>query len=117
MLTYSPRYEGVVNDMPVPVLIPQDRYWFDCRVENAKFVVLASGVDASGRRPQGIDIVYGIGLKGVKETVAKMVQEQWPVVYHGGQQVAYAPTGNGMAWPVAVNGEYLVLSNPRFATP
>ncbi len=117
MLTFAPRYDGVVNDMPVPVAIPRERYWFDCRLENARFVVLASGVDASGRQPRGIDLVYCLGLTGVKETVAQMVREQWPVVYHGGQQVVYAPVGHGLAWPVAVNGEYLVLSNPRFQKP
>lgn len=114
MLTYCARYNGVVNDMPVPVEIPREKYWFDCRLENARFVVLASGVDAGGRVPRGIDLVYCQGLKGVREVVGQMVREQWPVVYHGGRQVAYAPVGEGLAWPVAVEGEYLVLANPRF---
>lgn len=114
MLTFCARYNGVVNDMPVPVEIPREKYWFDCRLENARVVVLASGVDANGRIPRGIDLVYCQGLTGVKEVVGQMVREGWPVVYHGGRQVAYAPVGNGISWPVAVDGEYIVLANPRF---
>ncbi|MDW8343128.1 MAG: hypothetical protein RMM51_01390 [Verrucomicrobiae bacterium] len=114
MLTFCARYNGVVNDMPVPVEIPREKYWFDCRLENARVVVMASGVDGSGRMPRGIDLVYCQGLKGVKELVGQMVREGWPIVYHGGRQVAYAPIGDGISWPVAVDGEYIVLANPRF---
>jgi len=112
MLAYCSRYDGGINDMPVPVLIPRELYWFDCRLENAKYVVMASGVDQQ-QRPVGIDLIYGRGLNGVAETVSQMVREKWRVVYAGGQGVAYAPVGSGVSWPVVVGGEYLVLANPR----
>jgi len=104
MLTFCARYNGVVNDMPVPVLIPKEKYWFDCRLENAKYVVLEYGAQEvvlpDGRRgqlPLGIDAVYTVpALRGVKEIIQQMQQEKWPVA--------------------AQHGAYLVLANPRFAT-
>ena len=100
MLTYCARYKGVDNDMPVPTHIPQDLYWFDCRLENAKYVVMEYGVQTvilpdgrSGPLPAGIDAVYTLGLKGVKEIVQQMQQENWPVAFR--------------------QGAYLVLANPR----
>jgi hypothetical protein len=112
MLTFCARYDGVVNDMPVSVLIPREFYWFDCRLQNAKYLVLASGVTAEGR-PQGIDLVYTQGLKGVPEVIDTVLQDRWPVVYSGGRQTALANVG-GRQWPVTVGGEYMVLANPRF---
>lgn len=102
MLTYCARYNGVINDMPVPVEIPRELYWFDCRLENAKFLVLEYGVEervlADGRRaqvPVGIDAVYTLPvLRGVREVVAQTQQENWPVVFQ--------------------QGAYIVLANPRF---
>ena len=114
MLTFCARYEGVVNDMPTPVLETRDSYWFDCRLQNAKYVVLASGIDRSTREPRGIDLTYCRGLQGVTEIVNAMVNEKWPVVYSGGHDVVYVTVGNGLRWPAAVNGECLVLANPRF---
>jgi hypothetical protein len=113
MLTFSPRYDGVVNDMPVPVLIPRELYWFDCRWQNAKYLVLASGIGTDGQ-PRGIDLVYARNLTGVQEVVDGILREQWPIVYHGGSQVALVNVGNGKQWPVTVGGEYLVMQNPRF---
>jgi hypothetical protein len=113
MLTFCARYEGVVNDMPVSVPIPRELYWFDCRLQNAKYLVLASGVTAEGR-PRGIDLVYTQGLKGVPEVMAVVLQERWPLVYEGGRQAALVNVG-GRQWPVVVDGEYMVLANPRFA--
>jgi hypothetical protein len=112
MLTFCARYEGVVNDMPVPVLIPRELYWFDCRLEKARYLVLASGMTAEGR-PQGIDLVYTQGLKGVPEIMATVLQDRWPIVYMGGRQAAVVDVG-GRQWPVTVDGEYMVLANPRF---
>jgi hypothetical protein len=102
MLTFCARYKGVDNDMPVPVQIPRDLYWFDCRVENAKYLVMEYGarevVLPDGRRgqvPVGIDAVYTLPvLRGVREIVQQVQEEKWPVVFH--------------------QGAYLVLANPRF---
>lgn len=102
MLTYCARYNGIDNDMPVPTHIPQELYWFDCRLENAKYVVMEYGAKEltlpDGRRvqlPVGIDAVYTVPvLRGVKEIVQQIQQEKWPLVFH--------------------QGAYLVLANPRF---
>jgi 4-amino-4-deoxy-L-arabinose transferase-like glycosyltransferase len=101
MLTFCARYDGVDNDMPVPVHIPQELYWFDCRLEQAKYLVLEYGAEQvtlpdgrSGQLPVGIDAVYTVGLKGVREIIQQTQQEKWPVVFH--------------------QGVYLVLANPRF---
>ncbi len=103
MLTFCARYEGVDNDMPVPTHIPKELYWFDPRLENAKFVVMEYGVQEvtlpDGRRgqlPVGIDAVYTVPvLRGVREVVQRMQQEKWPVVFQ--------------------QGAYVVLQNPRFS--
>ncbi|HXI83780.1 MAG TPA: glycosyltransferase family 39 protein [Verrucomicrobiae bacterium] len=101
MLTFCARYKGVDNDMPVPTHIPQELYWFDCRLEEAKFLVLEYGVEQrtlpdgrTGQLPVGIDAVYTIGLRGVREVIQQAQQENWPAVFH--------------------QGAYLVLANPRF---
>ena len=102
MLTYCARYIGVDNDMPVPTHIPQELYWFDCRLDQAKYVVMEYGMQAvvlpdgrSGQLPVGIDAVYTVPvLRGVKEIIQQMQQEKWPLVFH--------------------QGAYLVLANPRF---
>jgi len=102
MLTFCARYNGVDNDMPVPAHIPRDLYWFDCRLEQAKFLVLEYGIEertlADGRRvqlPIGIDAVYTMGLRGVREILQQVQQEKWPAVFQ--------------------QGAYVVLENPRFA--
>jgi hypothetical protein len=41
----------------------------------------------------GIDAVYTIGLRGVREVIQQVQQEKWPVVFH--------------------QGAYLVMANPR----
>ena len=101
MLTFCARYKGVDNDMPVPTHIPQELYWFDCRLEEAKFLVLEYAVEQqtlpdgrTGQLPVGIDAVYTIGLRGVREVIQQAQQEKWPMVFH--------------------RGAYLVLANPRF---
>ncbi|HUJ09072.1 MAG TPA: hypothetical protein VL171_03535 [Verrucomicrobiae bacterium] len=113
MLTFCARYEGPVNDMPVPVPIPRSEYWFDCRCENAKYLVMASGVDTATERPIGIDLIYVSGLKGVPEQVEKIVDAQWKPVYVGGSGEMALVNVRGHRWPVAVDGEYLVLENPH----
>jgi 4-amino-4-deoxy-L-arabinose transferase-like glycosyltransferase len=113
MLTFCARYEGVDNDMPVPAHIPRDLFWFDCRYQNAKYVVIASGIDESGRMPTGIDLVYTRMLKGVPEVVNSMIADRWPTAYASGKGVAYVNIGPDQRWPVAVDGEYLVLANPQ----
>jgi hypothetical protein len=92
----------VDNDMPVPAHIPQELYWFDCRLEQAKFLVLEYAIEdrmlPDGRRvqlPIGIDAVYTMGLRGVREIMQQVQQEKWPAVFQ--------------------QGAYVVLANPRFA--
>ena len=105
MLTFCARYEGVDNDMPVPSHIPRELYWFDCRLQQAKFLVLEYGMEErtlpDGRHvqlPIGIDAVYTLPvLRGVKEIIQQVQQEKWPVVFQ--------------------QGAYIVLANPRFVTP
>ena len=103
MLTFCARYEGVDNDTPVPAHIPRELFWFDCRLQQAKFLVLEYGVEErtlpDGRRmqlPVGIDAVYTLPvLRGVREVVQQTQNEKWAVVFH--------------------HGAYIVLANPRFA--
>ena len=113
MLSHCVTIEGRTNDAwPVP--IPPEFFWFDCRWQNAKYLVLASGVTTTGQ-PRGIDLIYTRGLAGVPEVIAGMLKEHWPVVYTGGHQFALVNIEGGRQWPVAVDGEYLVLANPRYA--
>jgi hypothetical protein len=104
MLTYCARYKGVDNDMPVPAHIPLDVYWFDPRLEQAKYLVLEYGTEElvlpDGRQvklPIGIDAVYTLSLRGVREIIDQVQEEKWPVAFH--------------------QGDYIVLANPRFAAP
>ena len=113
MLSHCQTYEGKTNEA-WPVRIPLELFWFDCRWQNAKYVVLASGVDSKTQQPQGIDIVYTIGPGGALAIVPLMVAEGWKPVYVGGQGMALVDVGAGKQWPVAVDGEYLVFANPRF---
>ena len=113
MLSHCQSYAGKTNEAwPVP--IPRELFWFDCRWQNAKYVVLASGLDRKTQQPQGIDIVYTIGPGGAWEIVPFMIAEGWKPVYVGGQGMALVNIGPNKQWPVAVDGEYLVLANPRF---
>ena len=113
ILSHCQTYEGKTNDAwPVP--IPRDLFWFDCRWQHAKYVVLASGVDRNTQQLQGIDIIYTIRPGGALEFVSQMVAESWKPVYVGGQGIALVNVGANKRWPVAVDGEYLVLANPRF---
>jgi 4-amino-4-deoxy-L-arabinose transferase-like glycosyltransferase len=101
MLTFCARYEGVDNDMPVPAHIPRELFWFDCRLKQARFLVLEYSLEEQmlpdTRRvqlPIGIDAVYTIGLRGMREVLGRTQQERWPVVFQ--------------------QGAYLVLANPQF---
>jgi hypothetical protein len=112
MLSHCVTVTGGTNDAwPVP--IPPEVFWFDCRWQNAKFAVIASGL-IGGRQPIGIDMIYTRSLAGVPEAVDGMLREQWPIVVVAGEKAAVVNIGN-TRWPVVVNGEYLVLANPRFA--
>ena len=93
MLSYCARQKGFINDMPVPVAIPPELYWFDCRLENAKFLVVEYNVDER-RFPIGIDAVYTLGLRGVPEVIRQVQEEKWP------EEVR--------------QGAYRVFANPRF---
>ncbi len=111
MLSHCGPYEGRPNGAwPAP--IPRSAYWFDCRWPNAKYAVIASGVDRAGH-PYGIDLVYTRGAGGGQEVVAGMTREKWPVVFPPNANVVYPPQLDGQ-WPVMVGGEYFVLANPRF---
>src|SRR5439155_1709015 len=73
MLSHCQTIEGKTNGAwPVP--IPHEMFWFDCRWQNAKYLVLASGADASGQQQWGIDLVYTLGVGGAKDVVPLMVE-------------------------------------------
>jgi len=103
MLTFCARYEGIDNDMPVPAHIPKELFWFDCRYQYAKYVVLEYGVEQrtlpdgrSAQLPIGIDAVYTLPvLRGVRGVMQQIEREKWPVAFR--------------------QGAYIVLANPRFA--
>ena len=86
--------------MPVPTHIPRALFWFDCRLEQAKYLVMEYGLEhrilPDGRQvqlPIGIDAVYTLGLRGVREIVQRTQDEKWPIMFH--------------------QGAYLVLANPQ----
>jgi hypothetical protein len=118
MLTFCARYKGVDNDMPVPVHIPEEMYWFDPRIEQAKYVVIASGIDSQAKSGRGFDLVYASGLRGVPAVVETILRAKWPVVFAGGRGATLIPISPGEPrWPVAVDGEYLVFGNPKWLKP
>jgi 4-amino-4-deoxy-L-arabinose transferase-like glycosyltransferase len=112
MLSHCQTYEGKTN-AAWPTPIPRELFWFDCRWQNAKYVVLASGADSKTQQPQGIDAVYTLGAGGASEVVPLMIAQGWKPVYVGGQGMTMANVGPDKLWPLAINGEYLVLENPR----
>jgi len=73
--------------------VPKDQYWFDCRIANAKFLVLGYGVDAKNQ-PIGIDAIFWFSYKGPRQIVEEVQKQKWPIVFQ--------------------KGEYMVLANPRF---
>ena len=110
MISHCGPYDGKTNGAwPAP--IPRSAYWFDCDWPNAKYAVIASGVDRQGQG-LGIDLVYTRGAAGGQEVVAGMLAAGWTVVFPPQAQVVYPPQLGGR-WPVLVGGEYLVLANPR----
>ena len=111
MLSHCGPYVGQPNGA-WPVAIPRSAYWFDCRWQNAKYAVIASGVDGQGHA-LGIDLIYTRGAAGGQDAVAGMVAEHWPVVFPQSAPAVYPPQLAGR-WPVLRDGEYLVLANPRF---
>ena len=92
MLWQTVPYNGGTTEA-YPVPIPKAAFWFDCRWQNAKYIVLAMGRDAAGR-PIGIDAVYTAGLRGMREIFQAIQAEKWPLVFQ--------------------QGEFMVLANPRF---
>jgi 4-amino-4-deoxy-L-arabinose transferase-like glycosyltransferase len=101
MLTFCARYEGVDNDMPTPAHIPRELYWFDCRLDQAKYLVLEYRSEErtlpDGRHvqlPIGVDAVYTFGLRGVREVIQRTQQEKWSLAFQ--------------------QGAYIVLASPRF---
>lgn len=73
--------------------VPKDQYWFDCRIENAKFLVLGYGSTPDGKAI-GIDALFWLSYKGPRMLVERVQREKWPVVFQ--------------------QGEYMVLANPKF---
>lgn len=91
-LIHCAHYElGIEENSTVGV--PRDQYWFDCRLENAKYVVLAYALDGGGQ-PFGIDAIFWLGYKGPREIFQKLQKQEWPVVFQ--------------------RGEYTVVANPKF---
>jgi hypothetical protein len=76
--------------------VPPSRYWFEPRIANAKYLVLAAGRGLNGV-PVGIDAVFWLGYEGPRRVFEKVQQEKWPVVFQ--------------------SGEYSIFSNPRFQKP
>lgn len=110
MLSHCGPYEGRPNGAwPSP--IPRAAYWFDCRWQNAKYAVIASGVSRQGQA-YGIDLLYTRGVGGGQEAVTGMLREGWRIVFPPNAQVVYPPQLGGQ-WPVLVDGEYMVLANPN----
>jgi len=73
--------------------VSKDQYWFDCSIENAKYLVLAYGQEP-GAPPYGIDAIFWMGYKGVRTIIEEVQKANWPIVFR--------------------QGEYMVLANPRF---
>jgi 4-amino-4-deoxy-L-arabinose transferase-like glycosyltransferase len=95
MLAFCANYEGRPNEM-VPVPIPREQFWFDCRWENAKFVVIAAGQDPDGTL-YGFDAVCTGGLVQIRVALD-------------------AITSGPGRWPVAFKtDEYKVYANPKLA--
>lgn len=91
MLTHCVSYEGKTDGV-FPALVPQELYWFDCRWQNAKYIVLAYGRDVTGR-PFGFDAVYSLGFPGIRRIVEAVETEKWPQAFQ--------------------NAEFIVFANPR----
>lgn len=83
--------KGIEENLTIGV--PRDQYWFDCSIENARFLVLACGSDAHGQTV-GIDAIFWLGYKGVQGIVDEVQKQNWPIILR--------------------QGEYTVLANPRF---
>jgi Dolichyl-phosphate-mannose-protein mannosyltransferase len=113
MLTHCVTYDGGTNDV-WPVVIPRELFWFDASCSQAKYVVIASGMVRRGQvwKKQGFDFIYTIHRQGVLDRVSAMLEEAWPIVYVGGERWITVEV-MGKKWPVAVNGEYIVLANPK----
>jgi 4-amino-4-deoxy-L-arabinose transferase-like glycosyltransferase len=93
----SAHYEGKENAYyPGKKPLDREQFWFDCRWQKAKYLVLAYGTDANGR-PYGIDAIFWMSFKSVRDIIEQIQKENWPVVFR--------------------QGEFMVLANPRFMTP
>jgi hypothetical protein len=94
-LLQSSHYEyGIEENLTLGV--PKEQYWFDCRLENAKFLVMAYGA-VDEERPSGIDAIFWSGYKGPRKLIERVQAEKWPIVFH--------------------QGVYMVLANPKFLPP
>lgn len=111
-LTQALAYEGQTNEMYV-LPVPRELFWTECDWRQAKYVVLSSGI-TSAQEAIGFDFIYMRGLRGVTDLVSQMLRDGWQVAYTTGNGTATVPVGGGRTWPVAVDGEFLVLANPRF---
>jgi len=69
------------------------QFRFDCRLQNARYLVLASGQDARGEA-SGVDAVFWFRFEAIRDLLRTVRSEQWPVVFR--------------------QGDYAVLANPRF---
>lgn len=73
--------------------VSRDQYWFDCSIENAKYLVLAYGVAENGQ-PIGIDALFWTSYEGPRMIIEEVQKAKWPIVFQ--------------------KGEYIVLANPKF---
>jgi 4-amino-4-deoxy-L-arabinose transferase-like glycosyltransferase len=82
---------GIEENLTIGV--PKEQYWFDSRLENAKYLVLAYAA-ADETSPSGIDAIFWSNYKGPRMLIERVQNEKWPIVFH--------------------QGVYMVLANPKF---
>lgn len=82
---------GIEENLAIGV--PRIKYWFDPRIENAKFLVLAAGAGPDGK-VIGIDAIFWFSYEGPRRVFQKVQDEKWPIVFQ--------------------SGEYAVFQNPKF---
>jgi len=83
--------KGIEENLTQGVSLNQ--YWFDCSIENAKYLVLAYGVTENGVAI-GIDAIFWMGYEGPRMIIEDVQKAEWPIVFR--------------------RGEYMVIANPRF---
>ncbi len=92
-LADSLNYDGQLTGM-WPVEIPRDIFRFDCRWQNAKYLVLAAGLDKSGKL-WGVDAAFTMQAVTVQQALAAMKAGHWTNVMR--------------------NDNFTILANPKLS--